>query len=183
MRYKWIRAMVSWLVLVLLAGCSQGTTINPNEMSTTPPTSILVRETESTTPTEISIAATQNPQEDTVNKSTPQVPSDPALEPLVQQARQDLAQRLNIAEDHITLIEAKAVVWPDASLGCPQPDMLYAQVPHDGALILLKVGEREYEYHSGGSRGLFLCEKSLKTKKVTPNIDIVIPPPKRSGDE
>ncbi len=118
-----------------------------------------------------------------MNKSTPQVPSDPALEPLVQQARQDLAQRLNIAEDQITLIEAKAVVWPDASLGCPQPDMVYKQVPYDGALILLKVGEREYEYHSGGSRGLFLCEKSLKTKKITPNINIVIPPPMRSGDE
>ncbi len=118
-----------------------------------------------------------------MNKSTPQVPYDPALEPLVAQARQDLAQRLNIAEDQITLIEAKAVVWPDASLGCPQPDMVYKQVPYDGALIFLKVGEREYEYHSGGSRGLFLCEKSLKPKKITPNTDKVIPPPMRSGDE
>ena len=173
MRYKLTGFIVSWLMLVEY---SQGTTIDPNEMSTIPPTSILIREIESATPTVISIATTQTPQEVIVNKNTPQVPYDPALEPLVQLARQNLALRLDIAEDQITLIKAKAVVWPDASLGCPHPDMVYIQVPYDGAQILLKAGEREYEYHSGGSRGLFLCEKFLKTKKLIPKIDLLTPP-------
>jgi hypothetical protein len=101
----------------------------------------------------------------------------------VQQARQDLARRLQIAADQIALIEARAVVWPDASLGCPQPGMVYKQVPQDGALIVLAVSERRYEYHSGGSRGLFLCEKIYKKKETTPKIDLVVPPPKRSRDE
>lgn len=118
-----------------------------------------------------------------MSKSTPEAPYDPALKTLVEQARQDLAQRLNIPEEQITLLEAKAVTWPDASLGCPQPDMVYAQVLSDGALILFSVGEREYEYHSGGDQAPLLCETSLKTKKITPNTDKVIPPPMKSGDE
>ena len=76
---------------------------------------------------------------------------------LVIQAKEDLADRLSIPIDQIEVLEARSVVWPDASLGCPQPDMRYKQVQVDGVLIRLQANGQVYEYHSGGSRGLFLC--------------------------
>jgi len=35
--------------------------------------------------------------------------------------KQDLAQRLNVPVDAVTVVSVEAVKWPDASLGCPQP--------------------------------------------------------------
>jgi hypothetical protein len=50
--------------------------------------------------------------------------------------------------------------------------MAYLQVPEDGALIILQVGGVVYEYHNGGSRGLFLCEKVHKDPNPPPQLDI-----------
>ena len=88
---------------------------------------------------------------------------DPAMEPLVQRAVDDLAQNLGIAPDEITVVEAQGVVWPNTAMGCPQPDMMYTQVPQDGAFIRLKVDDTFYNYHYGGRRGLFLCEQAGKS--------------------
>jgi hypothetical protein len=92
---------------------------------------------------------------------TPPGPSS-GLESLIKRAKDDLARRLSISAAQIGLVEARAVVWPDSSLGCPQPGMRYKQVPEDGALIILQAQGKVYEYHAGGSRGLFLCEKIRK---------------------
>ncbi len=84
---------------------------------------------------------------------------DPGLLPLVDQARADLAGRLGVEPGSITLVSAELVEWPDASLGCPQPGMVYAQIPADGSLIILSHGGAEYRYHTGGDRFVpFLCE-------------------------
>ncbi len=108
----------------------------------------------------------------------PTVPSEvePGLEPLVNQAKEDLAHRLSVSVDEIEVLEARSVVWPDSSLGCPLPGMLYRQVPQDGALIRLNVEGRAYEYHSGGGRDPFLCEQTLEAQ-VTPKPDELLPPP------
>jgi hypothetical protein len=98
--------------------------------------------------------------------------ADPSLHNLIEKAKKDLAERLKIVLSQIDLIEAKAVVWPDASLGCPQPGMLYKQVPEDGALIVLQASGINYEYHQGGSRELFLCQKTTKDPNPPPKIDL-----------
>ena len=90
-------------------------------------------------------------------KPTSSKPYGSDIENLVIQAKEDLARRLSIPIDEIEALEAKSVVWPDASLGCPRPGMRYKQVPVDGALIRLQADGQVYEYHSGGGRGLFLC--------------------------
>ena len=84
---------------------------------------------------------------------------DPSLAPFVDQAKGDLAGRLGVDASAIALISAELVEWSDASLGCPQPGMVYAQVPTDGSLIILSHGGAEYRYHTGGSVYVpFLCE-------------------------
>jgi hypothetical protein len=86
-------------------------------------------------------------------------PFDPSLQRYVLQAEEDLARRTGIAIDQMTVLEVQPVTWPDGSLGCPQPGMAYTQVTVDGLLIRLHAGGRGYEYHSGGPRAPFLCEK------------------------
>ncbi len=126
--------------------------------------------------TAVLISPTQVIQEETVavNPTIPS-PSDPALQGLVMQAKENLAGRLSVGVDQIDLIEAEAVVWPDSSLGCPRPGMMYTQVQHDGSFIRLRVGKRIYDYHSGGNRPPFLCEQATKG-------DGLVPPP-GSGDQ
>ena len=83
---------------------------------------------------------------------------DAGLEPLVAMAKEDLAERQEVEVEVIEVLEAELVVWPDASMGCPDPDMMYIQVPQDGSRIRLQVEEAVFEYHAGGERMPFLCE-------------------------
>lgn len=113
--------------------------------------------------------------------SSTATPGDPGFQLLIDQAIMDLSQRLSIPAGQIRLVEATAVVWPDSSLGCPQPGMAYLQVPEDGALIVLQVAETFYEYHNGGNRGLFLCEKVGKDPNAPPKLDLFNLTPSKSN--
>ncbi len=86
------------------------------------------------------------------------MPQDPYILGLVQAARLDLATRLKIPVEQVQFVSFEAVVWPDGSLGCPKPDMLYAQVQQEGYRITLAAQEARYAYHGGGARAPFLCE-------------------------
>jgi hypothetical protein len=93
---------------------------------------------------------------------------DPGLQPLVERAVEDLAGRLGIADDEIELVSAVLVIWPDTSLGCPDPKMEYAQVPQDGSIIELSAQNRIYRYHTGGTTiDPFLCERPMTTPPTT----------------
>jgi hypothetical protein len=111
---------------------------------------------------------------------TPFLPTsaNPDLHILIEKAKEDLAHRLSISATQINLLEAREVVWPDASLGCPQPGMAYAQVQVDGLLIRLGVGKEMYLYHTGGTADPFLCESTSPViPNVTPKTDEFVPPP------
>lgn len=112
---------------------------------------------------------------------TSPTPDVSGMESLIEMAKKDLAQRLSVSVGEISLVEAKPVVWPDSSMGCPQPGMVYLQIPEDGALIVLQFEGVSYEYHNGGSRGLFLCEKTFKDPASTPKIDIFNLTPSKSN--
>src|SRR5262245_32195965 len=88
------------------------------------------------------------------------MPTNSFLRQVTNQAVQDLASRLAVPPERIEFLELKSMLWPDGGLGCPRPGMVYPQVQQDGYLIRLRAGKREFEYHGGGRRGPFLCEKS-----------------------
>jgi hypothetical protein len=69
---------------------------------------------------------------------------------IVELAKKDLAQRLGVEEQSISLVgQIEEVTWPDTSLGCPEPGMMYAQVLTPGYRFTLQSGAKVYEYHSG----------------------------------
>lgn len=80
-------------------------------------------------------------------------------EQLVAAAVADLAERLGVATEAITLVSDEAKTWPDSSAGCPQPGMMYAQVLTEGSRIVLEHGGRRYDYHQAGGRPPFLCQR------------------------
>ena len=69
-------------------------------------------------------------------------------------ARARLAELTGADAARIDVLEVEEVVWPDASLGVPQPDALYAQVETPGYLVILSPAEGEphandlFEYHT-----------------------------------
>ena len=102
-------------------------------------------------------------------------PDDPHLQKLIDRAKSDLAQRIGIPVEEIVLYEFQLMTWPDASLGCPQPGMAYAQVTQDGYLIMFQAGQGIYNYHGGGypDRGPFLCENGMGDKTIPPPADSI----------
>jgi hypothetical protein len=75
---------------------------------------------------------------------------------------------LSILAAEISLLEATAVVWPDASLGCPQEGMVYAQVLTPGYLIRLQSGNQEFEYHASRGTTIIYCENPSPPVPGTP---------------
>ena len=97
-----------------------------------------------------------------------QHPFSTSLESLIEKAKENLAQRLSVPITKIDLVEAKPVTWPDASLGCPQPGMMYAQVLMGGYLILLEANGKIYEYHTSKGTEVIYCENPMPPVEGTP---------------
>ena len=91
--------------------------------------------------------------------------------PLVIQAKEDLAERLDVPMSEIELLKIEEVTWRDGSLGCPQPSMFYTQALVNGSLIQLLHDENIFQYHSGRSGAPFLCENPPN------NLEDMIAPP------
>jgi hypothetical protein len=75
----------------------------------------------------------------------------------VERAVADAARRSGIDPADVEVVSDEEVTWRDSSAGCPQKGMQYLQVITDGRRIVLAVGARQFEYHSGGKRDLFFC--------------------------
>ena len=152
-----------WGIAFLLPGCSQIITSDTQNMGTSLPSVITqLAETQS---------VPSQPTEGDPTQMTQPVPivSDPGLQGLIEKAKEDLAQRLAVQVNEITLVEATSVVWPDSSLGCPQDGMVYAQVLTPGYLIRLQADQQEFEYHASRGTYIIYCENPTPPVPGTPS--------------
>jgi hypothetical protein len=76
----------------------------------------------------------------------------------VHAAQTDLAERLGVEKGAIEVLSVEPVDWPDASLGCPQPGMVYAQVITPGFRVVLRAGEEKHTYHTDTADQAILCD-------------------------
>jgi hypothetical protein len=90
-------------------------------------------------------------------EQTPSKKPDPSMRVLTEKARADLAQVLDLEPGEIRLMEARVTEGPDAGLGCPQPDMVYADVTTPGYWILLQANNQLYSYHTDNEDQIVLC--------------------------
>lgn len=98
---------------------------------------------------------------------------------VVTKCKADLAQRLKLPAEQITLIVAEATDWPNAALGMPEADKMYAQMLTSGLTIVLEAKNTRYLYtagtkafHYGGPAALW-SQSMLYLKPVTnePNMN------------
>lgn len=87
----------------------------------------------------------------------PTVPA--AAQSLVTRVQQDLASRAGVSASQITTASVAAVSWPDSSLGCPQPGMMYSQLVTPGYRIILQANGQTYEYHTDRGQRFVMCSK------------------------
>lgn len=171
--------LIAGIALLALAGCQAPAALGPEAGGPAAPTAAPAaapaeETTEETTaaPTAVAAPAEAAPigQEETVQRPE-------------QFAAQDLAQRLAIPVEEVTVVEVAEVEWPDASVGCPQPGMMYAQVITPGQLITLQAGGQTYSYHSGRGGQPFLCENPAAqgVQKAAP-FDPSLTPPATGGN-
>jgi hypothetical protein len=93
------------------------------------------------------------------------VPNPPDLagvfnQAIVEQAITKASENSGLPVESFQVVEASAREWPDSSLGCPQPGMMYLQVISEGYQVVLKAEGKLYDYHAGRSGQFKLCENA-----------------------
>ena len=73
---------------------------------------------------------------------------------IVDLAKENLANRLGIEPEQVSVVSVESVSWPDTSLGNPEPGMMYAQVITPGYLLFLSAQGKRYEYHTSTSHAI-----------------------------
>ena len=107
--------------------------------------------------------------------SSSSVPESVLRNDQVQIAIADLRDRLADPNAVIDIASVEEVDWPDGSIGCPQPDMVYTQAIVNGMRIVLRSGNVDYLYHQGGRRDAFYCPPdSGKESATLPPADLDI---------
>jgi len=86
-------------------------------------------------------------------------------------AEETLSESLNVDLDQIEVVFVTKIDWPDASLGCPQKGMFYAQVIIPGYKVILKVDEDQYDIHVGEGHAV-ICVSGQPLGETIPDIDI-----------
>lgn len=78
-------------------------------------------------------------------------PTPGAYPGAVMAAVREMAEQRNIPPEEIRVFSWEPVDWPDTSLGCPEPGMMYAQVIVPGYLVVLEVRGELYRVHTDQS--------------------------------
>ncbi len=59
--------------------------------------------------------------------------------------------------EEVKFLKVERVIWPDTSLGCPEPGKVYAQVLVPGYRIIAEVGGRKVEVHTDLKGRAVIC--------------------------
>lgn len=93
-------------------------------------------------------------------------------------ALRTVAEALGTAPEGGRVISTEARDFPDASLGCPQPGMAYAQVITPGYVVLVEVDGRRFDIRVAGDRGR-IC---YRRKPAPAGGSVDLPAPRESGE-
>ena len=85
------------------------------------------------------------------------VPESISMNQQITGATKDLADRIGVAADVITVKDARSVQWGSGAMGCPKPGMNYTQALVPGIRLLLEANGTMYYYHGETGKSLFYC--------------------------
>lgn len=108
--------------------------------------------TTTTTPPSVSAL---NPSASPVAPASPNPEAQSVIDATVREA----ASYAAVAATDVKVQQLEAREWPDSSLGCPRPGLMYSQIVTPGYLIVVQAGERVLEYHSDARGRVVLCRE------------------------
>ncbi len=76
---------------------------------------------------------------------------------LLESLKIDLATRLKRPIDDVKVEDVRPMAWPDRSLGCPQPGILYGMAVTPGYVVQVNSGNDSYAYHTDEDKKFVLC--------------------------
>jgi PBP1b-binding outer membrane lipoprotein LpoB len=144
MKHRWNLIII--LIAILVSGCSNAPGEAEDPFATARQSTLTPTLEEAT---ELIIPLDPTEGVPTTMNQPLATPFSDAMQTVIDQSQADLAERLSVSIDQVNLLGVFAVTWPDASLGCPEEGMMYAQVLTPGYLIQMESGNVIYEYHSG----------------------------------
>jgi len=127
-------------------------------------------------------AATQSPGPAPTLAPTPRPPDLPVATPppvsavpeaFLDAILEEASSLSSVDFSQILVTRAEAVTWPDGSLGCPEPDMMYTQALVDGYWVVVQAGGEEYDFRVGTTGDFRLCVQP----PGGPSSTIEVPPP------
>lgn len=137
------RLIFALLIMLLFAAACQSAAPAPTIMPT--PTNLPVPEP---TPESDPPAAAPPPLDETELTALGQAQDE---------AQNIIVEALAVDPDAVTILAVEAVNWNDSSLGCPQPDMMYAQVITPGYRVTVEVAGKQHEVHMNSNGFGVVC--------------------------
>jgi hypothetical protein len=99
--------------------------------------------------------------------STP-TPVSAVPQEILDQLLDEAASLAGVPRDQLTIERAEAVTWGDGSLGCPEPGMMYTQVLVDGYWVVIRAGDRTFDFRGSGT-SYRLCPPGRGVPPAPPN--------------
>lgn len=158
MKHRWI---VLVIVVVLAVAC--GVPVEPGDATLADGVESLSRDT----------APPAEPASPLVEPASPvSIPPTPQLDREEDKSIADdllplVAKELNVAKDALKLVSAERITWRDASLGCPQEGMMYAQVVTPGWRVVYEdAGGTTFAVHTAENPEQFVvCQQATGEAK------------------
>lgn len=159
-----LKGVLLLVLLLLVAGIAACTPVTPAAVATltlipATATATPTRSAPTTTPAALTLPedlaptrAAATPAQDRPGQLLVDV--DPVAAELAALAQRLLATQLDLPVRRVRVVDVQAVIWPDMSLGCPQPDQMYAQVLVPGYRIVVEAAGEQVIYHTDFDRAL-----------------------------
>lgn len=111
------------------------------------------------TPTPLPVTPTvgSTPTPEFMPSPTPVPAGDTVTTQATLAAQQIASDALGVAPDQVKVLSMTPVDWSDASLGCPQPDMMYAQVITPGYQAQVEVDGQVHDVHMADNGHGVVC--------------------------
>ncbi len=93
--------------------------------------------------------------------------NDSDLQSVIRAAVDDAARRTGQNVSALQVISSEAVTWPDGSLGCPQPGVMYTMATVPGYRVRIQAGDTVLDYHASQRGYLVYCPGGRATREKT----------------
>ncbi|MEO7839449.1 MAG: hypothetical protein ABIU06_08875 [Anaerolineales bacterium] len=145
MRTHWITLILLFSLALGSCGVSQAGTEQAAELPLSDPQFV---------PSEDS---PENPLQFINTPEATEMPSTPPVEKFVALSKKDLASRLGVEANKITLVKTAEMLWLNDALGCPRPGQFYPPGRVPGFQIWLDMEGTQYVYNTDFNGMLILC--------------------------